>query len=459
MSTATAANNPLTQEILTKNIWRLMAKFSLPAIIAMSINSLNTFVDALFIGQYVGQDALAAVSLAFPLTMITNGIASMIGVGGSSLLSRAIGAEEIEIQQKTFGTVTVLSVISSILLMIFGLLFAEDMIALMGGTGEILRLGTYYYQIMLIGAFFRIYSVVINMMIRAEGKIKEAMTYSIIATLLNIVLNPIFIAYFEWGVAGAAWSTVVSMVVFNIIGVWYFLKGKPDYPVDLSYWKMEKSLLKPILSVGVSAMMLQIMFVVQQFVVFRSIKHYGSDWHIAFMGANYRIMILMIMPIFGFAQAMQPVSGINYGAEIYDRVKKSFAIFTMAGSACLILLWTWVMLYPEVILKLMLPDATFNSNDFFNFRVQMSSYPVFPFFFMGITLFQAIGNARMAGFMLMARELLLFVPIVLVLPLYFGVNGIYWAIAPVNFIVFFVAAYLVWRQFKKWDTPVVGVQK
>ncbi len=221
-----AAKNALTQEILTENIWRLMAKLSLPAIIAMSINSINTFVDALFVGQFIGQDALAAVSLVFPLTMITNGFSAMIGVGSSSLLSRAIGADDQEIQRKVFGTLTLLSIISAIILTSLGLYFARDLIAMMGGTGRILDLGTYYYQIMLLGTFFRIYSVALNMLIRAEGKIKEAMTYSIIVTLINIALNPLFIAYFGWGIAGAAGSTIVAMVLFTIMGLRYFLAGK-----------------------------------------------------------------------------------------------------------------------------------------------------------------------------------------------------------------------------------------
>ena len=241
----------------------------------------------------------------------------------------------------------------------------------------------------MLGAFFRTYGVVLNVLIRAEGKIKAAMTYSVIATLLNIVLNPLFIAYYEWGIAGAAWSTNVAMLLFSIIGIWYFVKRKTNYEVDFSYWGLDKRMLKPILSVGVSAMMLQIMFVIQQVFVFRSIVHYGSDdpnevynanYHVAVIGANYRIMILMLMPIFGFSQAMAPVVGINYGAKVYDRVKSSFSIFTKASTISLIVLWILEMLYPEVILGWMLPDAVLRSQDILNFRIQMATYPVFPFF-------------------------------------------------------------------------------
>ena len=190
---ASKPENDLREEILTKNIWQLMAKLSLPAIIAMSINGINAFVDGLFVGQYLGQNALAAISLAFPLMMITNGISAMIGVGASSLLSRAIGAEDLDIQRKSFGTTLALSLIFSVILSAFGIYFARELISFLGGKGEILELGVVYYRIMMYGAFFRIFAVAANTLIRAEGKIKEAMVFSIIAAVLNIILNPIFI--------------------------------------------------------------------------------------------------------------------------------------------------------------------------------------------------------------------------------------------------------------------------
>ncbi len=449
-------NNVIRQNILSEGIWTLMMKFSLPAIIAMSINSLNTFVDALFIGQYVGQEALAAVSLAFPLTMITNGVSAMISVGGSSLLSRAIGSEDYDIQKKTFGSVTILSIVCSAILTVLGLVFAEHLIEFMGGSGNLITLGAYYYRIMMIGAFVRIYGVVLNTMIRAEGKMNQAVTYLVIATLLNIILNPIFIAYFGWGIAGAAWSTVISMLLLSLFGLTYYMRRQSSYPIDLTYWRLEKRIIKPILTVGVSAMMLQIMFFVQQIFVFRSIAYYGSDWHIAFMGACYRIMILMIMPIFGFSQALQPIAGINFGADQFERVKKSFNIFALASTGMLMIFWVLEMVFPETILGWMLPDATFTDTDIFNFRIQMLSYFVFPYFLLGITLFQSIGNAKIAGNMLVARELVLFVPFVLLFPLWYGVNGVYYAMAPVNFIVFFAAYYFIQKEFKKWDKPIIA---
>ena len=444
---ATATKNKLTQEILTQNIWNLMMRLSAPAIIGMSINGINAFVDALFVGQFVGQNAVAAISIAFPLTMITNGFSAMIGMGASAVLSMAIGSNNTDIQKKIFGTLTALSTIVSVVISILGIYFARDLIAFLGGTGEILEMGTLYYQITMIGAFFRVYAVALNMVIRAEGKIKQAMILGIASTLINMALNPLFIIVFGWGVAGAAWATVVSMGIFTILGVWYFVRGYASYPVSLTTFSLERRLLRPILSIGISAMMLQIMFFVQQAIVFKSLAHYGTDWDLAFMGSCYRVLLLVVLPTMGFAQAMQPIIGINFGAKDFERVKRTFTIFSFSGTVFILVLWAFIMIFPATIMGWMLPDADFTPNDLFNFRMMMATLPLLPLFLLGSTFFQSIGNAKDAAIVLVARELLLFVPAVLILPLFFGVDGIYYSSIPVNLIVVFTVIYLVFREY------------
>lgn len=445
-----ASKNNLTQEILSQNIWKLMLRLSAPAIIGMSINGINAFVDALFVGQFVGQDAVAAISLAFPLTMITNGFSAMIGVGASSVLSMAIGSNDENAQEKIFGTLTALSTIVSAVLTLLGIYFARDLIAFLGGTGDILEMGTLYYQITMIGAFFRVYAVALNMLIRAEGKIKEAMSLGILSTLLNMVLNPLFIIVFGMGIAGAAWATVAAMAVFTILGVGYFAKGHATYPVALTTFSLESKLLRPILSIGISAMMLQIMFFLQQAVVFKTLAYYGTNWDLAFMGSCYRVMLLIILPTMGFAQAMQPIVGINFGAKDYQRVKKAFNIFALSGTVFMVFIWLLTMIFPTTILGWMLPDATLTANDLWNFRLMMLPIPTIPLFLIATTFFQSIGNARDAGFVLIAREVLLYVPATLLLPLWFGVNGVYYAGIPVSVIVLVVVVWMIWREFRRW---------
>lgn len=448
------AKADLREEIRTENMWKLMLKLSPVAVIAMSINSINTFVDALFIGQFLGETALAAVSLAFPLAFITNGFAAMLGVGGSSLLSIAIGKKDYNTQSKIFGTIVTLSVIISVLLTVLGWIYADDLIAAIGGEGEILRLGSLYYRTLILGSFFQVFAVSLNMLIRAEGKLQAAMSMNIVATVANMILNPIFIAYLDMGVAGAAYATILSMVLFAALNIWYFTSDRASYQVNLKYFNLESSLVRPILSVGISAMMLQMMFVVQQVVVFKMIAIYGDDWDIAFMGACYRVLILMLVPGFGFSTAMQPVAGINYGAKDYVRVKKSFWVFAIGSTILTTTLLVIFELFPEAVLRLMLPEATFTAADIFHFRIMMAPGFLFSFFFMGIILYQSIGNAKVAGIVMVLRELVFFVPIVIVLPRWLDIAGIYGTPIIQNIITISIVIVLVYQTFTQWNKEI-----
>lgn len=439
-------------KILTGNIWGLMFTMSLPAIIAMSINGLNTFVDGLFVGQYIGLNALAAVSLVLPLTIITSGVASLIGIGASSLLSISIGKGDEDTQAKILGTVTILSLIFSVLLTFFGWIFAYELLAMVGGSGEIQELGVIYYRIILLGSFFRIHAVAINMLIRAEGKVAEAMIYSIIATLINIILNYIFLAVFGWGVEGAAWSTVIAMVIFSLFNFWYFYIGKrASYKIDFSKYSLEKKISKPIFSVGFSGLMLQAMFFVQQVIVFRSVAHYGNDYDLTFIGASYRIMLLVILPGYGFAQALQPIIGINFGAEKYTRVKESFYKFMMAYTILLLIIWSLVIFFPALTLSWMMPDTAFSDTDIINYQMMMSCLPLYPYFLLGTTLFQGTGEGKLAAILLIAREVIFFIPLVLILPIWYGLSGIYAVWIPSSIAAVFLSTWMIRKQFQKFE--------
>ena len=417
----------------------------------MSINGINAFFDGLFVGQFVGESAVAAISLAFPLTFITGGISAMIGVGGAALLSQAIGAGDDKTQRSLLGLCTGLSIIFSALLMILGIVFAPEMIGLLGGEGEILEQGVLYYRITLIGAFFRIHGVVLNMLIRAEGKVALAMYMSMSAALINIVLNYTFLSMLDMGISGAAWATVVSMGVLTIFGYLYYLLGKANYEVSAFALAFDKKVTKPLLSIGISAAMLQLMFFVQQSIVFLLIKKYGTDWDIAFMGTCYRIMLLMVFPSFGFAIAFQPVAGINYGAQIYERVKESFFKFLIIATISMVVPWMIVMMVPEVVISWVLPDAAISTQDIFNFRMFVLTLPLFPCFFIGTTLFQAVGKARIAGLLTVARDVIFFLPAALLLPMYMGVAGIYFTGIPINIISVSIAFYIIKRTFDEWQ--------
>jgi putative MATE family efflux protein len=439
--------NNLSEQILNQSLWRVMLRLSVPGILGMLAVSLNTFIDAIFVGQLIGKNALAAISLALPLTLVVAGLSSLVGVGTSSLLSRAIGSKDLVTQGKIFGNTLVMSLIISAFLTVFGYWFAQDLIAFMGGKGEVLTLGTTYLQIFMLGSFFRVFGVAGNMLIRAEGKIREAMTFTTISMLLNIGLNPLFISGLGMGIAGSALASVLALAVYSFLNVIYFASKRPSFPVNLTRFRLDFDLLPKILPVGISAMLMQVLFFVQQTLVFKSISAYGNEDDLAFMGAYYRVIMLAIVPVFGFVQSLQPVVGIAYGAQKYQRVVEAVRVFSWAGTLLLTLIWLPIQLFPAVVLHWMLPQESFTAIDLTNFRLAILMLPTMPFMFIGITLFQAIGNGRLATTLLMVRQVILFIPVVLIMPIYFGVSGIFYASPVVDVVVLVVTSGLVWREF------------
>ncbi len=442
--------NDLRAEMLHDNLWRLLFRLSPIAILSMSINSINTFVDAMFIGHYLGEVAVGAISLAFPLAIVTGAFSAMIGVGASSILSIAIGAEEGETQRKIFGTTVVLALVVSLSLTFLGWTCAEFLIGSMGGKGEMLALGVRYYQHLILGAFFQIFAVATSMLIRAEGNLKEAMVIAIFSTLVNIMLNPVFVGYLEMGIEGAAYATIVSMVCFSVLNFWYFYTERATFEIDFRYYRLEWKIVRPLLGIGISAMMLQLMFVLQQVLVFKSLDIYGTDRDITFMGACYRIMILLIMPGIGFSAAMQPILGISVGAKDYARVRRTFWIFTGSNLLVLVFCWGLTMRYPTTMLGWLLPNMVFTAEDILNFRYLLSLLVLHPFFIMGVKLYQSIGNAKLAGNILILREILFFVPVLWLLPKCYGVTGIYLTPIVQNISVAIVIILLLNRTFRRW---------
>lgn len=441
----------LREQILHQNIWKLMFKMATPGILGMLVVSINNFVDALFVGQLIGQNALAAISLVLPLTMIPAALSAMIGVGSASVLSRAIGSEDVETQEKVFSNLLGMSILFSAILTVLGYIYASQLIAFMGGKGEVLAYGTAYLEIFMLGSFFRIFAIATNMLIRAEGKVNIAMKYAAISMIINMLLDPLFITGLGWGIEGASLATVSSLGVYTVLNYWYFVRGKNSFPVNLKKITLDRSVLPQVLSVGVAAMMTQLMFLVQQTFVFKSIAHYGNDNDIAFMGACYRVLMLAIVPVFGLVQAMQPIVGINYGAKDFQRVKRAVKVFVTGGMVLLTAIWIPVQLFPTTVLHWLLPEMPFTSTDISNFRAAMIMMPAIPLVFIVGSFLQSIGNGLLSGIITVARQVVFFIPMVLILPTYMGISGVYFSAPIVDVIVISLVLTLLSYEFRKLD--------
>ncbi|MEW9121531.1 MAG: MATE family efflux transporter [Thermotaleaceae bacterium] len=435
METKSEEKDKHKEMILTENLWRVMYKISWPAVIAMVLYGLNSVFDAVFVGRFVGEAALAGVSLAYPLSQITQGFGSLIGVGAGSALSIAIGGKDKETQQKILGNVNYLSIMAALIYLVLGWLLTTPLVKAMGGTGEILEIASSYFRITVVGSLFWIYGLAVNMIVRAEGKMKSAAVMMGLGLIVNVAANYVFIVLMGKGVEGAAWGTNIGMLVYSVAGLVYFSKGKASFDARPFKFLRDKDILKGIFSMGISSFIMIIMNFIQAIVVFNALSRYGSTYDVALYGAMYRVFTLLLTPIFGLMRALQPVIGINYGAKHNLRVISSFKIFAIASTLMMLPFWLIIMLRPEGLLSLMFVDKIFDATSIFYFRVYMALLPLLPIIFMAMTFYPAINKGKPAAIIGMGRQFVFYLPVMLLLPRIFGVKWVYYGTFLIDFVV------------------------
>lgn len=435
------------EHLISGNMFKLMLELSIPGIIGMFVISLYSFVDAIFVGRYVSSVALGAVSLAYTFTLINNGIAVLVGIGSASVLSRAVGRSDQETVDSIMGNVLLLTLLFSLGTMTIGLIFAPQLLTLIGAEGEMLRLGVSYLRIVYIGSVFVNFGQAANMVMRGEGRMGLAMLLMGISAVLNIILDAVFVIVLKKGLEGTAIATVISQVVLAICNFCYFVFFSKN--VKFKHFKLQKSIVKETLSIGFSAMLMQVFALLQQAVMYSTLKRYGGEDQVILMGAFFRYMMLSFIPLWGISQGYQPFAGTNFGAQKFERVKKGTLLFYGFGLFLSLIFWLVFLIIPEQVLGLFLKNKELISLGRTNAMLAMSLFPLSAIMIINLTLFQALGKAKYAGMLVIARQFLLYIPAVLILPVFFGTRGVWISTPIIDTLVTVLSAFIVIKLFKK----------
>ena len=434
------------EHLISGNMFKLMLELSIPGIIGMFVISLYSFVDAIFVGRYVSSVALGAVSLAYTFTLINNGIAVLVGIGSASVLSRAVGRSDQETVDSIMGNVLLLTLLFSLGTMTIGLIFAPQLLILIGAEGEMLRLGVSYLRIVYIGSVFVNFGQAANMVMRGEGRMGLAMLLMGISAVLNIILDAVFVIVLKKGLEGTAIATVISQVVLAICNFCYFAFFSKN--VKFKHFKLQKTIVKETLSIGFSAMLMQVFALLQQAVMYSTLKRYGGEDQVILMGAFFRYMMLSFIPLWGISQGYQPFAGTNFGAQKFERVKKGTFLFYGFGLFLSLIFWLVFLIIPEQVLGLFLKNKELISLGRTNAMLAMSLFPLSAIMIINLTLFQALGKAKYAGILVIARQFLLYIPAVLILPVFFGTRGVWISTPIIDTLVTVLSAFIVINLFK-----------
>ena len=408
--------------ILTRSPGRLMVSLSLPAIVGMVVIGLYTF--------------------AYPFTFINSGLAAMIGMGSASVLSRAIGARDQKSIDQVMGNLVVMNLVLSLAVTVVGVAFARPLLALTGAEGAMLDLGECYLRIIFLGSLFVNFAQSSNMIMRGEGELARAMGIMAGGAILNMVLAPVFILALRdqgLGLEGAACATVLSQAVLAGVMLWWFVKREKT--ARIVRVAASRAVLAEVAKVGVSAMLMQVLTLVQQAIIYRAAAEWGgAEWQV-------RIQSFAFIPLWGMSNGFQPAAGTNYGAGLYDRVRRCTVAFSLGATGLALLFWIPAMLFPEAALSLFITDPALVAQGVDDFRVFFVAYLAMGVMVMGITLFQSLGKGGLAALLALARPLLLFVPLVLIVPNLggLGIHGVWLACAITDGLLALIAVALMVR--------------
>ena len=435
--------------LLNGNIFRTMLSLSVPAILGMVVIGLYNFMDAVFVGRMVGPEAMTAVKVSYPFTLMNSGIATLIGTGSASVLSRAVGRKDQATIDRIMGNLIALIVLLSLIVTIVGEVFTTGLLSLSGAKGDILIQAERYLKVVFIGSLFVNFAQSANMVMRGEGKLKIAMGIMAAGALLNIALDPLLISVMgrENGILGAALATVISQVLQAGFTLWYFLKKSDN--VRINSVRIHGNLVGPVLSVGVSAMLMQVMTMVQQTVMYNTVERWGGGSWQTILGACLSLQAFAFIPLWGISQGFQPAIGTNYGAKQYDRVRSFKRAFMVAATALALVFYLPIMLSPKGMLSMFITDEAICAQGASMLRVLFSTYISYGVLILAITFFQAIGKAGAASAMALLRQVLLFLPLVVLLPTVFAVpvQGVFYAQMFTDLVVLMIGIVLLGKTF------------
>lgn len=433
----------------TEKIKKVLFKMSMPAIIGMLVNSLYNIIDTIFVGQGVGALGIAGVTIIMPIQMIMMGIAQMIGIGAASMLSRNLGAKKYDKVNHIAGNAFFLLIIVGISLSFFGILFINQIVSLFGATENIFPYALEYGKIIAIGAIIFPISITTNNLLRAEGNAKEAMFSMIIGLVSNIILDYIFIFVFDMGVAGAAWATVIARLFSLVYLAFYFKSPKTRIKLKLEYLKPETKIISETLGIGVSSFARNSASSIILILMNRLLAFYGGDIAIATYGISMKIMMFLIMPVFGLVQGMQTIAGYNYGAKQYGRVIEVVKLTIIVASIMTFIGVGVAELFPVELLKLFSKNQELLDRGKNAVRIMIMILPLVGIVITGSIYTQALGKAKAALIFSLLRQVLLFLPMLLILPKIFGLTGI-WMAFPVSDLgsVIIIGIYLFYEMNK-----------
>lgn len=412
-------------------LFPMILKFSIPAAISLLITAIYNIVDRIFVGNFIGTSALAGLSICFPLSFMMVAFGLTCSAGGSSLFSLFAGKNDQRSMNRVFGNALMLVVAFELLLSVLLLLFSEPILRVFGVTETAYPYASVYYRIVTLGCLFQGLTLVFCDFVRVSGKPVLGMFVTGVGAVTNILLDAVFVAVLKWGVAGAAWATVLGQIVSALFGAFLIFSGKSRVEIRKDTFSFDSGLARRIVSCGFAFWIAQMAMGLISLVYNSQLGKYGSDTAISVYAVVASIMTFVIMPASGISQGIQPIVGNNYGAGDYRRVMSTLyqGSGLSVGITCVI--WVAVMLFPRQILMAFGATEEMLAIGIPALRTNFCITPILGFVMLATTFFQSIAKPLPSIIITFLRQILFLIPFIYLFPALWGINGIF-AAQPVS---------------------------
>jgi putative MATE family efflux protein len=410
--------------------------------------SLNILVDTIFVGNWIGSIAIAAINVVLPVSFFIAALGMSIGVGGSSIISRALGADNKEKALKTFGNQITLTLLFTSTLAVFGLAYVDSIIPAFGGKGAIFEPAKIYYTIVLYGVPFLALSMMGNTVIRAEGKPKFAMYAMMIPSVGNLILDYVFINVLDFGMQGAAWATTGSYVLCLGFIIWFFFSKHSELKINLSHFRLQKSIISEIGSLGFVTLARQAVVSITYLFMNNILFNLGGETSVTAYAIVGRMLMFALFPVYGITQGFLPIAGYNYGALAYSRVRETINTAIKYAVILATMVFVLLMVFPEFITRLFTHDAEVIKQTPSAMRWVFAATPIIAVQLIGAAYFQAIGKATPALLLTLTRQGFFFIPLIFILPEFYGELGVWMSFPIADVLSTLVTAYFLHREVK-----------
>lgn len=432
-------NTNTTLELEQKSVGRLLWQYALPSIIAMTASSLYNTVDSIFIGQCVGPLAISGLAITFPFMNLSAAFGAAIGVGASSFLSMKLGQHDYNTSRVILGNTTTLNILIGIIFGLVSLIFLDPILYFFGASADTITYAREYMLWILLGNTFTHLYFGMNALLRASSKPKMAMYATIFTVVLNTILDPLFIYVMDMGIKGAAIATVISQFLAMCWQFKLFTNKNELLHLERGTFKPKLDIIKNIISIGISPFSLNVCACIVVIFINQGLSTYGGDMEIGAYGIGNKVVFIFMMFCMGINQGMQPIVGYNYGAGKMARVKKALYLSMSVATAITFAGFVCAMIIPEPICRLFTNDETLLARSVYALRINMSVFYCVGFQMVIGNFFQSIGKAKLSIFLSLSRQMIFLLPMLILLPRIWGLDGVWYSLPASDLISAFVA--------------------